>query len=120
MFKVCLLLSVILLSVKTQIPEGNAINTCGTTIGNNVPKTKEECKDEKKGVNCCYIKVTFKDGDNTSDIQFCSIIPGKLNSDVKDEVKNVLSASEVTIDCNNGKYLTMYFSLVFLLVFIVF
>ena len=117
MFKVCLLLSVILLSVKTQIPTGSAINTCGTSIGNDVPTKKDDCKDNKEGVNCCYIKVTAKD---CSVIRFCSIIPGKLNKDVQGEVVNVLGAQSVDIECNNGRYLSMYFSLVFLLVLIVF
>lgn len=116
MFKVCLLLSVILLSVKTQIPVGSAINTCGTAIGNDVPTKKDDCKDSTEGVNCCYIKVEYED--NT--IQFCSIIPGKLNDDVQKEVIKVLDAKTVEIQCNNGRYLSMYFSLVFLLVLIVF
>ena len=111
--RILLLISIAVLFVNTQIPSDQAINTCGK-IGNDVPTHKSHCEDDKKGVNCCFVSVT-----NATDgykMRYCAIIPGKLNSNVKDEVKSILGASEVSIECNKGDYHSLYLILVLLYV----
>lgn len=107
------LVSLLVFLVKCQIPTDQAINTCGK-IGNDVPTHKTHCEDDKKGVNCCFVSVT----NSTSGyvMRYCAIIPGKLNSNVKEEVKSVLGASDVIIECNKGYYPSLYLTVIFLFV----
>ena len=114
--RILLLVSIIIFLVKCQIPSDQAINTCGK-IGNDVPTHRTHCEDDKKGVNCCFVSVT-----NSTDgyvMRYCAIIPGKLNSNVKEEVKSVLGASDVVIECNKANYNSLYLSVLFIFVLIV-
>ena len=52
-------------------------------------------------------------------MRYCAIIPGKLNSNVKEEVKSVLGASDVVIECNKANYHSLYLSVLFIFVLIV-
>lgn len=102
MLKAVFILSVIIASVTPQVPAGKAINTCGY-MNYDVPTQKSDCVDHKKGVNCCYTQVTTEDGTKA----FCAIIPGKLEDEIYDEIKEIVGASALTIECNTSKYLSL-------------
>ena len=106
MLKVVFILSIIIASVTSQVPSGKAINTCGY-MNYNVPTQKSDCIDHKEGVNCCYTQVTTNDGTKA----FCAIIPGSLDDEIYQEIKDIVGASQLTIECNTSKYLSL--SLVF-------
>lgn len=102
MLKAVFIFSIIIASVTSQVPSGKAINTCGY-MNYEVPSKKSDCVDHKKGVNCCYTQVTTEDGTKA----FCAIIPGSLEDEIYEEIKEIIGASELTIECNISKYLSL-------------
>ena len=96
-----LILIIIFIYIKNQVPIGYSLNSCGNdNLGYKIPKDKSDCSvKEGDKYKCCYIKSV------SENFAYCSYVPGKVDKEVIEDFKLTLEINDLEIDCNNHFYL---------------
>ena len=102
------------LSIKTQIPSGKVLNTCGKK---NYDKPEpSDCKQE--GEICCYISIKTPSGENQ---EFCHSSSYMIEkSDVDSDIKTYTGYEIIEIKCNKSIFIKNKFFAMILLISILF
>ena len=108
------------LKIKSQVPQGSVINTCGK-LGYGQPTGKRDCVES--GEICCYVKIREKDKTADSDaLSFCVSSPTEIERrDVESEILDYTGFNILDLACTN-KSIFINYSMKFLLLitFIIF
>ena len=92
-------LSLIYSLVKSQVPEGSVINSCGLR-GYSMPNQTSDCKSDYG--YCCYVKMKV----NGAEKSFCASSPSDIKlKDVKDDIDDYTNSELEDIACNDGLYI---------------
>ena len=111
-----LILIIIFIYIKNQVPIGYSLNSCGKdTLGYNIPNDKSDCSVNKDdNFKCCLIKSV------SENFAYCSYVPGKVDKEVIEDFKETLEINDLEIECNKQNYLKLqYFiwSLILIMLF---
>ena len=111
-----LILIIIFIYIKNQVPIGYSLNSCGKdSLKYDIPKDKSDCSvKENDKFKCCLIKSVSKN------FAYCSYVPGKVDKEVIEDFKETLEINDLEIECNKQNYLKFqYFiwSLILIMLF---
>ena len=98
-----LILIIIFIYIKNQVPIGYSLNSCGLNDYSQ-PTSASSCDVAKsEGYKCCYIKSESKN------FAYCSFVPGKIDKDIIEDFKETLEIDDLVVECNNQRKLSLNF-----------